>query len=389
MNKHFENGKLVLEKLTMHGHLAYFVGGFVRDFLLEKETADIDITTSARPEEVVLLFDKVKPTGLKYGTVTVYMGKDAFEVTTFRSDGIYKNHRHPQSVTFSKTLKDDLDRRDFTINGMAMDQFGNLIDEVEGQIDLNRKMIRAIGDPFKRFEEDSLRILRAFRFVSKCDFDIEQNTFHAIQKLHPLLKNLANERIIQEFKKIILSPHWQKAMRQMLESGLTDSFPELTNGIRHLSLIGTEALDWKSFFILSFFMNERIIPENWRFSNKEKERFQIIMNLMAKTQILAFKVSDVFHSGLEICLETNRMNLLLDPDNDQSFLLKEIDKSLHIRQLNELAYTASEISQLQGLKSPSQTKKILNDLVEKVLNGKLKNEYEILKEYVKKKHIKE
>jgi len=261
LKTHLEISKKVLSVLIDHGHQAYLVGGFVRDFLLEIDSSDIDITTSATPEETMALFLKTRGTGLKYGTVTVFMEDVAFEVTTFRSDGVYANHRHPENVAFSNDLALDLARRDFTINALAMDINGNIIDHFDGLSDLKKGIIRAIGNPLERFQEDALRILRTFRFVSKCNFDIDSETFTSITNIHPLLRNISNERIIQEFTKIASYPYHQKAFRLLAETSVLDSIPELKNGVIHLACHETGSFQSLVFFAFCFYMNEKLIPD--------------------------------------------------------------------------------------------------------------------------------
>jgi len=384
LNKHLENGKKVLETLTMHGHLAYFVGGFVRDFLLGIETEDIDITTSATPEEVISLFESVKPTGIKYGTVTVFYGTDSFEVTTFRSDGLYKNHRHPEEVRYSKTLKDDLIRRDFTINGMAMNLNGIIIDEVGGQDDLKNKLIRAINDPHTRFREDSLRILRAFRFVSKTGFEIETETAKAITKSSMLLTKIANERIIQEFKKISMNPYRKKAYQSLIDLGVTSAFPELKEGLTILSKKDVPLLQYPHFFTLCFFLHHSEIPENWRFSNLEKANMKNVIELMNDTQESEFQPLQMFRYGLKTCMETNAMNQIICETNDQSERIKNLHDSLVISSMSDLRIDGTDVLQLSVLKNPAMVGVILEDVLVKVLNKELPNEYESLKEYVLK-----
>lgn len=193
--------KLLLDR----GFEAYAVGGAVRDGLLGKPFSDVDITTSATPSEMLEVFKnfKVIKTGLKHGTLTVVYENQNYEITTYRIDGEYSDNRRPDEVTFTKSLKEDLKRRDFTVNAIAYNEVDGLIDEVGGINDLNRKIIRAVGDADKRFKEDALRILRALRFSSTLNYRIEKDTSIAIKKNAKLLKNVAVERIFVELKKLL------------------------------------------------------------------------------------------------------------------------------------------------------------------------------------------
>ena len=195
----------VIKKLKENGYSAYAVGGAVRDALLGKTPDDFDVTTSATPSDVKKIFKKTFDTGIKHGTVTVLIDNEPIEVTTFRSDGEYKDNRKPEKVTLVKKVSEDLCRRDFTINALCYNDEEGLIDLFGGATDLNNKIIRAIGDATKRFNEDALRILRAVRFSAQLDFTIEENTQKAIKACASLVKNLSVERVISEIDKIIMS----------------------------------------------------------------------------------------------------------------------------------------------------------------------------------------
>lgn len=197
--------KSVLAALEAAGHQAYLVGGCVRDLLRGVTPHDYDAATSARPEEVLALFEGFAiPTGLQHGTVTVRCGAERVEVTTFRADGAYTDHRRPDSVTFSDSLEEDLRRRDFTVNAMAMDLRGQVYDFHGGRADLEAGVIRCVGEPEQRFGEDALRILRGLRFASVLGFTMEEKTASAMERCAPLLRHIAAERICEEMTKLLL-----------------------------------------------------------------------------------------------------------------------------------------------------------------------------------------
>ena len=196
----------IVEKLCEHGYEAYLVGGCVRDMLLGREPGDWDITTSAKPEEVKAVFRRTVDTGIKHGTVTVMMGKEGYEVTTFRIDGDYTDGRHPDSVTFTPDLIEDLKRRDFTINAMAYNRDRGLVDAFGGRKDLEDGVIRCVGAAEERFTEDALRILRAIRFSAQLGFEIEEHTENAIKKIAPNLVHVSRERVQVELTKLLISP---------------------------------------------------------------------------------------------------------------------------------------------------------------------------------------
>lgn len=195
----------IIDTLLKEGYDAYAVGGCVRDSLLNKDPYDFDITTSATPDIVKSLFNKTYDTGIAHGTVTVVEDGQSIEVTTFRADGKYIDNRRPESVKLVTDIKEDLSRRDFTVNALCFNHTYGLLDLFGGIDDLNNKVIRAIGNPEERFREDSLRILRAVRFSAQLAFTIEENTKCAIKKCAHLIKNLSVERVISEIDKIIMS----------------------------------------------------------------------------------------------------------------------------------------------------------------------------------------
>lgn len=195
----------IISRLNENGYRADIVGGCVRDALLGREPNDFDITTSALPEEMKRIFSDMRTieTGIKHGTLTVLIDSEPYEVTTYRLDGEYTDNRHPDSVTFTRELSDDLSRRDFTVNAMCYNESDGYTDLFGGKADLEKKLIRAVGDPEKRFSEDALRILRAIRFASTLGFAVEENTAAAVHKLSHLLLNVSAERIFVEWKKLI------------------------------------------------------------------------------------------------------------------------------------------------------------------------------------------
>lgn len=200
-----ENVQKIITTLQMYGYEAYAVGGCVRDSLLNRTPGDWDITTSAMPGETKSLFDKTFDTGIEHGTVTVVFGREGYEVTTYRIDGEYTDSRHPREVTFTRSLKEDLLRRDFTINAMAYNDKDGLIDIFGGKEDLQKKCIRCVGNAKERFSEDALRILRGVRFAAQLGFDISEDTKEGMRELAPTLRNISVERIQVELVKMLTS----------------------------------------------------------------------------------------------------------------------------------------------------------------------------------------
>lgn len=212
--------RLIIQKLTDEGFEAYAVGGCIRDCLLGKKPNDWDITTSATPLQVKSLFRRTIDTGIQHGTVTVMLGNEGYEVTTYRIDGVYEDSRHPKEVTFTASLEEDLKRRDFTINAMAYNDDVGVVDLFGGLDDLDRGMIRAVGDPYDRFSEDALRMLRAVRFAAQLDYDIDVKTLEAIKTLAMNLTKISAERIRTELQKLLVSKHPEKIIT-LYETGVS------------------------------------------------------------------------------------------------------------------------------------------------------------------------
>lgn len=242
---------VIMNTLAEAGYEAYAVGGCVRDSLLLREPKDWDITTNALPEAVKALFRRTVDTGIEHGTVTVMRGKTGYEVTTYRLDGAYSDGRHPDSVTFTPELREDLRRRDFTINAMACAADGTLVDLFGGQDDLAGRVVRCVGDPDERFTEDALRILRAVRFSAQLDFEIEPETWEALRRHAPNLVHVSRERILAELTKTLLSEHPER-LSGLGPAGilpwLPERFSECRADRRAAGLPGERSIRWAAVF---------------------------------------------------------------------------------------------------------------------------------------------
>lgn len=218
-----ENVKMIINKLQDAGYEAYAVGGCVRDSYLGINPNDWDITTSALPNQVKAIFRRTIDVGIQHGTVKIMVGDEGYEVTTYRIDGEYEDGRHPKKVTFTASLEEDLKRRDFTINAMAYSEKTGIIDLFDGIKDLENGIIKAVGNPYERFSEDALRILRALRFSAKFSFEIEDKTKEAIRELAPTLSKISAERIREELEKLIMSDNPDRLI-WAYELGVTNVF---------------------------------------------------------------------------------------------------------------------------------------------------------------------
>lgn len=287
--------KNCIEILERSGFSAYAVGGAVRDCLLGLEPSDWDVTTSATPDETLKVFADYRtiPTGIKHGTITVLFDENGkqvpIEITTFRIDGEYRDNRHPESVLFSRDVRDDLSRRDFTVNAMAYNEREGLVDAFGSKKDLENRIIRAVGDPEKRFTEDALRILRAFRFSAQLGFEIEEKTLSAAQKCAPLLQSIARERVGAEFKKLIASRGVAYTLKKMIENGVWSATfgASLPSNDLILKLSNLECGDFATrlVILISEFTDEGKAKflNSLRLSNKEKSlvlRLSLVKNFV-------------------------------------------------------------------------------------------------------------
>ncbi|GIO22644.1 CCA tRNA nucleotidyltransferase [Oceanobacillus sp. J11TS1] len=221
----FQKAAGIISILEANQYEAYFVGGCVRDFIIDRPIHDIDIATSATPSEIQALFPKVIPVGLEHGTVIIRYEQESFEVTTYRTDGNYTDHRRPDKVVFVRDINEDLGRRDFTMNAIAMDMKGNILDPFEGRKDIAGEQIQTVGDATARFEEDALRIVRALRFSSQLGFSIEEKTKEAMKRSRALTDKLAVERLTVELEKLCAGSFLTKAMTYIFELELYCHLP--------------------------------------------------------------------------------------------------------------------------------------------------------------------
>lgn len=353
----YNAGLDVLKILHKNGYDAYFVGGYVRDTLLNIPTHDIDMTSNAKPEEICSIF-KAIPTGIKYGTVTIMHDGYTFEHTTFRSDGAYKDSRHPSEIVFSKDIKEDVLRRDFTINSLLLNYKEEVIDYLGGKKDLEDKLIRAIGDPDKRFNEDALRILRAISFVSKLGFDIEDNTLKSIIANKDLLKNVKVERIRVEFDKISKGKYREKAWKLFYDLNLNESFDNMDN------ILDKYDLSFEQILAIYLKENEDISPF-WQISASNIRKYKKASKL-AKMDVSDY---ELFIAGYDAALIGYTIY-----HNDFNTRWE----NLEIKSLKDIKLETSDLCGLIGAKRRG---KFLDYISKKILNKTLDNNKEsILKE---------
>lgn len=373
-----KGAKRVIQDLKRQGYEAYIVGGAVRDYILRQPLTDVDITTNAKPFQVAKLF-KTKPTGLKYGTVTVFMGTETYEVTTYRIDGEYVDGRHPEEVTYSESVVMDVARRDFTINGLLMTESDEIIDHVDGRKDIESKLIKTIGNPNDRFDEDALRMMRAFYFQSKLGFQIDRETREAISNLKDRLKDVSMERILAEMIKILQGKYLKMAFQSMITTGVSKVLPGLHQGIEYtLTLDELPFVD--VFFTLAFTLNGHV-PSEWTFSNKHRHRYEIASKLAIENKEIDAMM--LYTYGIDLCLLANRVTYMLKRSKNKKVEIETLYQNLPIQSDLDLKLRATEIIKIANRKAGAWVKEIQTKMVVEVINRRLENNREALIEFVK------
>lgn len=396
--------KYIIDKIYENDYEAYIVGGCVRDSILGLTPNDYDITTNATPDEIKSIFNEFKciETGIEHGTVSIVIDKDIYEITTYRIEGEYKDHRRPKNVDFTSNLEEDLKRRDFTINAMAYNEKDGLIDLFGGKMDIERKIIRTVGNPYDRFNEDGLRMIRAIRFSSKLNFDIEKETLLAIYDNAQIIKNISLERITDEFNKIILSDKPEniiylfktKLFKYLNISDEDDKnkIEILYKDIKILNKIDKTLV--KRLVVLDYIIKElnikcKSICESLIYSKKITKNHHTILNLIENINMRdldKIKVKKILNK-----IDKNLYEEYLDIskiiyDDEQSFqknvdILKEIEENNECYTIKNLNINGKDIMTL-GYENKA-VGEVLNYLLEEVINYPSLNDKNILIKKIK------
>lgn len=362
----------VIRVLEEAGFTAFMVGGAVRDFLLGKIPHDIDVATSAAPDQVKALFKRTVDTGIVHGTVLVLLDGEGIEVTTYRTEGGYTDSRRPDSVEFVQSIQEDLKRRDFTINAMAMDENLQIIDPYGGRVDLQKKIIRAVGEPVERFGEDALRMLRAVRFAGQLDFGIDAATLMAIRAQAPSISRIAVERLKNELDKIMASTNIERSMTYLQQSGLTEFLP---------SGDLFEA-DWSAFrpsdqsvngWIYMLYKQQKDFEDirAYRFSNEDKQFIK---------QTLEAARAEPWDSWTHYSFTERQLRLAAELKGmDANPILNK--NSLPIASKADMAVNGLDLISWSGEERGPWLKSWLDKIERELVFGRLKNDKNIIKEW--------
>ena len=358
----------ILKKINNNGFKAYVVGGYVRDLYLHRKSVDVDICTNATPKELKDIFGNAMLPSVNYGSVTVRYKKIRFEITTFRKDIKYDNNRTPLKIKYIDNVIDDLKRRDFTINTLCMDLNGEIFDFLNIKEDLDNKIIRMVGSPKKKLKEDSLRILRAIRFATVLNFQIEDSLKRYIKKYGYLVKKLSYYRKKEELEKIFTSKNAEYGIGLLKELNLI-SYLELSN-IDNLvitpSLIGI----WAQLGVFDIYT----------FSNQDKKVIKDLNSLINKD---LYDNNVLYKYGLYTCSIAAEIKKI-----SKKIITKKYN-DLPIHNISDLNINGKDIMDILNKNEGIYINNILKDLEHKVLNNQLSNEYETLKTYILEKYVDE
>ena len=381
----------VMQQLVDAGYEAYFVGGSVRDMLLHKPISDVDIATSATPQEVKEIFSHTVDVGIEHGTVMVIHHKEGYEVTTFRTEEGYEDFRHPDKVTFVRSLEEDLKRRDFTINALAIGIDDQLIDFFDGIGDLERQCIRCVGDAKERFNEDALRMFRAVRFVGQLGFQIEENTKNAISLLKMNLSKVAVERMKVEFEKMIQSSYRKDALKLFVETGLYQACP-LFDGkgkillklaefpIKEMSVLQAWIL-----FVDELKLSDKEVThllKSWKSSNEQIRDVLVGYRTFRERKNAEWNFFLAYDCSYEVSCEVEQL-LIAQGKSTSMEGLEATYQSLPIRSMNDIQLNGHDIIRILKLdKKGPIIGQVLKTVETMILEQSIQNDAEVLETYV-------
>lgn len=381
----------VLERINQAGFEVYFVGGCVRDMLLQRPLHDVDLATSAYPQEVKQIFPQTIDTGIEHGTVTVIYQKKAYEITTFRTESGYQDYRRPDKVEFVRSLKEDLKRRDFTINALAMNAQGEIIDLFAGIVDLQQRQIRAVGVAADRFHEDALRMLRAVRFQSQLNFTIEKQTLAGIQTNAALLSHIATERIREEFIKLMEGSNRQAGLISLYQTQLyrfcpglaTYDFPKILQFAA--GQIADEATVWSFLAYLGQLKRAQVRPflRQWKVANNNIKLVQAAIELLDNYQGSNWQL---YIAG-QAATATAAQVLRLTCQQELAEQLTGQYQKLPLKSPHQLAINGQQIMQILNLSPGPQIGQYLKQIQQAIVAGKLVNDYQTIVNYLKNNNL--
>ncbi|MBK5430873.1 CCA tRNA nucleotidyltransferase [Bacillus sp. TH25] len=390
----FNKASSIIEMLKQHGHEAYFVGGSVRDLIIDRPIGDIDIATSALPEEVMAIFPRHVPVGLEHGTVIVVENGEQYEVTTFRTESEYEDFRRPSSVQFVRSLEEDLKRRDFTMNAIAMTEEGEMVDLFAGKEAIRLKEITTVGDAADRFQEDALRMMRGIRFVSTLGFSLEIKTKQAIETYGHLLEHIAIERITVEFEKLLTGTYCVNGLQELVETKLFSHLPYLQ--MSEERLLKATQYKWDSFetdveawaFFLYCIGEEHpsVFLRQWKFSNKKIKDIVAVLLAIRSRKEKEWDTILLYKTGIRIAEMAERVyEAIIESYNSAS--VKQVQSLFHalpIKNRQEMNVTGNDLLSWADKKPGPWVAEMLQNIEEAIVQGDLVNKKEDIREWLQR-----
>ncbi|MRX70972.1 CCA tRNA nucleotidyltransferase [Bacillus lacus] len=393
MQSEFQSALPILQKLQDAGYEAYFVGGSVRDSLLKRSIGDIDIATSAKPRDIQNLFKKTIDVGAEHGTIIVLEHGEPYEVTTYRQESEYIGHRRPAGVVFIASLKEDLKRRDFTINAMAMDADGEVIDYFEGRKDLQQRILRTVGKAADRFSEDALRMMRAVRFVSQLDFKLCPFTLAAISTHGSLLQHISAERKTAEFQKLLRGPGVGEGVRLLVETDLYKHLPGLNEKAAQLMSLGALPLHrlqsadelWTAAVWSLNPASLQIFLRDWKLPVKLIKTVESYCTITEKVMVSGWTLELLYSTGSEqAACAVERLRSCFTFSEEASEKIAAKYRQLPIQSRSDLQIDGRQLAQFYRQTPGPWIAEILGSAEREILNKRLCNTESAIREWLEK-----
>lgn len=379
MDNQFIEAIPILERLMDEGFEAYFVGGSVRDSLLGRDIHDVDIATSATPVEIMDIFPHHVPVGIEHGTILVIQNGISYEITTFRTESEYEDFRRPSEVQFVRSLKEDIKRRDFTINAMAMTTNGEIVDLYHGRDDLEQKIIRTVRDPDERFTEDALRMMRGIRFVSQLGFTLEEQTKKSIMSHASILENISVERITSEFEKLLVGRYFVDCIPILAESNLIPYLPQMEKYQEKVSecskfefakLLSLQET-WALFLLILGVDDVWEFLKGWKLPRKQIITIQTIVDAVKKQR--EWTSYEVYHHGIDTSISIERVHSIYTGQMNRSELVKDIFSKLSIHHRNDICINGKDLMDWCNRKPGSWIGEYIEQIEKEIVDKTLPN----------------
>lgn len=391
MKAPFKKAIPVIERIENAGFEAYFVGGAIRDYILNRPIADVDIATSALPSDLKAIFPKTVDVGVEHGTILILHDGESYEATTFRTESSYQDYRRPTSVTFVRSLHEDLQRRDFTMNAIAMTKTETLIDPFNGYKAIQQKLIQTVGAPEERFQEDALRMMRAIRFVSQLGFQLHEETKAALTRFAPLLQHIAVERIGMEFSKLLAGAYKTTAFVLLIQTKLYKQLPDLKTkdeALKKCSQLNLAPLNEMQMWLLLLYLlelkNAQDFLWKWKLPGKKVKYLVRALLFLQERMHHNWSLTNLYYAKEETAIDVEIVYHILSGNSvDQTTTnMKASFKDMVITDRSELAVTGNDVMKWLGKTGGPWLKSMLQHIESAVLHKQLENNKDSIKEWV-------